>query len=38
MLATSLVNYEKFLTAPAAIVVEEVADSVMVEPVIEGGN
>ena len=38
MIATSLVNYEKFLTAPAAIVVEEVADSVMVEPVIEGGN
>ena len=38
MIATSLVNYEKFLTAPAAIVVEEVADSVIVEPVIEGGN
>ena len=35
MIATSLVNYEKFLTAPAAIVVEEVADSVIVEPVIE---
>ena len=35
MLSTSLVNYEKFLTAPAAIVVEEVADSVMVEPIIE---
>ena len=32
MIATSLANYEKFLTAPAAIVVEEVADSVMVEP------
>ena len=42
MLSSSLVNYEKFLTAPAAIVVEEVieevADSVIVEPVIEGGN
>jgi Na+-transporting NADH:ubiquinone oxidoreductase subunit C len=42
MIATSLASYEKFLTAPAAIVVEEVveevADSVMVEPVIEGGN
>lgn len=35
MIATSLANYEKFLTAPAAIVVEEVADSVMVEPIIE---
>ena len=35
MLSSSLVNYEKFLTAPAAIVVEEVADSVIVEPVIE---
>ena len=35
MLSLSLVNYEKFLTAPAAIVVEEVADSVIVEPVIE---
>lgn len=32
MIATSLANYEKFLTAPAAIVVEQVADSVMVEP------
>ena len=32
MIATSLANYEKFLTAPADIVVEEVADSVMVEP------
>lgn len=38
MIATSLKNYEKFLTAAPAIVVEEVADSVMVEPVIEGGN
>lgn len=38
MLSSSLVNYENFLTAPAAIVVEEVADSVIVEPVIEGGN
>lgn len=38
MISTSLISYEKFLTAPAAIVVEEVADSVMVEPVIEGGN
>ena len=38
MLSTSLGNYEKFLAAPAAIVVEEVADSVIVEPVIEGGN
>jgi Na+-transporting NADH:ubiquinone oxidoreductase subunit C len=35
MLSSSLVNYENFLTAPAAIVVEEVADSVIVEPVIE---
>ena len=35
MIATSLSSYEKFLTAPAAIVVEEVADSVIVEPVIE---
>ena len=39
MIATSLSSYEKFLTAPAAIVVEEVieavADSVMVEPIIE---
>ena len=32
MIATSLANYEKFLTAPADIVVEQVADSVMVEP------
>lgn len=38
MLSSSLVNYENFLTAPAAIVVEEVVDSVIVEPVIEGGN
>ena len=38
MLSTSLGNYEKFLAAPAAIVVEEVVDSVIVEPVIEGGN
>ena len=38
MLKSSLSNYEKFLTAPAAIIVEEVADSVIVEPVIEGGN
>ena len=38
MLSSSLVNYENFLTDPAAIVVEEVADSVIVEPVIEGGN
>lgn len=38
MLSSSLVNYENFLTAPAAIVVEEVADGVIVEPVIEGGN
>ena len=38
MLSTSLGNYEKFLTAPAAIIVEEVVDSVIVEPVIEGGN
>lgn len=38
MLSSSLVNYENFLTAPAAVVVEEVADSVIVEPVIEGGN
>ena len=38
MLSSSLVNYENFLTAPAAIVVEEVADSVIVEPVIEGSN
>ena len=35
MLSTSLGNYEKFLTAPAAIIVEEVVDSVIVEPVIE---
>ena len=35
MLSTSLGNYEKFLAAPAAIVVEEVAGSVIVEPVIE---
>ena len=35
MIATSLANYEKFLTAPADIVVEQVADSVMVEPIIE---
>ena len=38
MLSSSIVNYENFLTAPAAIVLEEVADSVIVEPVIEGGN
>ena len=38
MLSSSLVNYENFLTAPAAIVVEEVVDSVIVESVIEGGN
>ena len=38
MLSSSLVNYENFLTAPATIVVEEVVDSVIVEPVIEGGN